>query len=64
MKKVLSTVLAVVMLASSAIAFSSCDTKHKCDFCGEEKKCVEKTVMGESMYICDDCIDEINEFYE
>ena len=46
------------------IVTTSCDAKRECDFCGEEKKCVEKTVMGESMYICDDCMDEINEFYE
>ena len=60
----MSAILSVLILSLSAIVFSSCDAKRECDFCGEEKKCVEKTVMGESMYICDDCIDEINEFYE
>ena len=61
MKKVISIVLAAIVLAFSAVALSSCGEKHECFFCEEEKKCVEKSVWGETVYVCEDCLDEIYE---
>ena len=64
MKKVICTTLAAIMLACSAFAMTSCGEKHECDFCGEEKKCDVRTVMGEEIYVCDDCTDKINDLFE
>lgn len=64
MKKLVSTVLAIVIFVSSAIVMTSCGEKHECDFCGEEKKCDVRIIMGEEIYVCDDCVDEINNFFE
>ena len=64
MKKIISTFLAAIMLIFSAVALSSCVEKHECDFCGEERVCEQRDVWGETIYMCKDCLDEINDFYE
>ena len=33
-----------------------CGKKVKCDYCGETAKGQTKTVFGEEMSICDDCL--------
>ena len=61
MKRIISATLATLTIAMSAFVFSSCGKKYECDFCGEEKKCIERTVWGETFYLCNDCIGEFNE---
>lgn len=61
MKKTISVILTVVMLISS-LALTSCGEKAECDFCGEEylaRKMRESEVFGETIYICDECYDEL-----
>lgn len=55
------TVLCVSALMLSL--FAGCGKKTECDFCGEEKSCVTKTVYGEKMSLCNDCIAEFKEMY-
>lgn len=65
MKKVISTILAVVVLAS-AVLLTSCGEKAECDFCNEEypvKKMRESEVFGDTMYMCDECYGEMSEFF-
>lgn len=60
MKK-FAIVIAVITVLS---AFTSCGKKVECDFCGEMKHCEEKNVYGETMFICDNCYDELRELAE
>lgn len=62
MKKIFSTILAITTLAFSAIALSSCSEKHECFFCEEENKCVEKDFWDETIYVCEDCMEEFGSF--
>ncbi len=58
-------VLAVVITLLTFVAlFSGCGNKVVCDYCGEEKKCETKRLLDEEINICDDCMDELEEFYE
>lgn len=52
-------ILAVVLCALAVLAFAGCDAKAKCELCGEEKKCTPKTIFGEEVYVCYDCIDSM-----
>ena len=58
MKKVLSIILAVTLLALSAFMMTSCKKTHECEFCGEEKKCDTITLYDKIVYACDDCVAE------
>lgn len=33
---------------------------QECFFCEEEKECETKTVFGEQVYICNDCLEEFS----
>lgn len=60
MKRVVSIILTVIFMIAM---LTSCETKAKCDFCGEEKSCKTKTVLGDEIKVCNDCLDELNELY-
>ena len=64
MKKAVSKVLVIAMLATAALGLCSCGETHECDFCGEETKCKEKTMLDETVYVCDDCMDEIEDIQD
>ena len=59
MKRVISLVLALVLVLSLAVMICSCGEKAKCDTCGEEKYVKDMTKvleMGDyTVYICHDC---------
>ena len=55
MKKILIT----LTLATVLFAATSCKTKTECFWCGEEKYCEERQVFDDTIYICRDCLDEI-----
>ena len=55
--------IAIMLVALTALTlFTACGKKSECDFCGEIKKCSTKDVFGETISICKDCIDELNDF--
>lgn len=63
MKKIVLVILVIVML----LTICSCGKMVECDFCGNEVK--EKTaytndVWGETMYMCQECYDELKELFE
>ena len=33
--------------------------KQECIGCGEMKKCNERNIGGETLYICDDCLEDL-----
>ena len=37
--------------------------KVECDFCGDEKRCETRTVWGEEINCCKDCLDELNDMF-
>ena len=57
MKKILIILIVSILL----FAFTSCKTKTECFWCGEEKYCEERDLFGETIYMCKDCLDEIEE---
>ena len=61
MKKVVSIILVIAMLVISALGLCSCGKTTECDFCGEEKKCKAKFIVDEKVYVCDDCMDEVED---
>ena len=56
MKKVVVLITVIVML----FMITSCEEKVECDFCGEEKVCEEREIWDETIYICEDCLDELS----
>ncbi|HEX3021998.1 MAG TPA: hypothetical protein VHP81_06370 [Lachnospiraceae bacterium] len=50
----------IVMVSLLTVMLCACGKKVECDFCGEVKSCTEKSLFGEKIYVCDDCIDEFN----
>lgn len=60
MKRRMVEGLLVVMMA---MALGGCGKKVECGWCGEVKKCEEKKIFDEKIYICKDCLKELeNEF--
>lgn len=63
--------LMVLLLLAFTLCLAACDgggvvggllgTETECDFCGETKKCKEKTIWGEEYNICNDCQEELGE---
>ena len=63
MKKIISLILVVVLVAALAFSLCSCE-KAECDFCGEEKtvRSMKKSeLFGQTIYTCKDCQKEIDE---
>ena len=61
MKKVISLVLAAIMLLTLAVSLCSCE-KVECDLCGEEKfknQMTVEEVFGEEIYYCKDCQEDL-----
>ena len=56
--KVLLVVGAVVVVALSAIG---CRKTTECDGCGKKASCAEYELLGEEVWFCRDCEDQINE---
>lgn len=58
-KRFLATILLVITVST---LFIGCGKKVECDFCGETKNGETKTVFGEEISMCNDCIKELSEF--
>ncbi|MCD8224436.1 MAG: hypothetical protein LUC99_06270 [Clostridiales bacterium] len=58
MKKNMIRWMLVAMLTANMVA---CGGKTaKCDFCGQEKVCETKQVLGENINICKDCMKSLS----
>ena len=59
MKKI---VLSIFTLVALTLTLTSCG-KFTCDLCGDEKsgKKHEEEVLGESVVICDDCYEDLDD---
>lgn len=57
-KKIIATLLVVL---SFATLLAGCSKKTECDICEEVKKCNSKKIMGEKIWICDDCQDKLDD---
>lgn len=55
MKKKLMVIGMMVMMV---LTTAGCK-KQECIGCGEMKKCNERNIDGETVYICDDCLEEL-----
>lgn len=63
MKKLMS----IMLVAAVTLSFASCGEKAQCDFCNEEypvKKMRENNALGETIYICEECYEEMMEWFE
>ena len=54
MKRVISLVLALVLVLSLAVMICSCGEKAECSICGEEKNVKDMTKIGDK-YLCNYC---------
>jgi len=57
MKKRIIAVLLMVVI--SLTVFASCGEKRVCSFCGQEKDCTVKQVLGAEVAVCDDCLNQL-----
>lgn len=57
MKKILLILIMTTILFTAA----SCKTKADCFWCGEKKYCEERELFDETIYICEDCLNELEE---
>ena len=55
--KIVALILTMLTLITM---LTGCGNKVECDLCGEEKKCTTKTIFGEEISLCKDCIDEFS----
>ena len=60
LKRIIAIILAVLMIAAIMVG---CSTTHECSICGEVKSCTKKTILGQEIYICDDCATGINSIF-
>ena len=51
-RKVIATLLLVVSFATLLVG---CTKNTTCDVCGEEGKCKKTKVMGEKVWVCEEC---------
>lgn len=67
MKKIISLILAVFMIAAVSINLSSCDEIDECDFCGSVHKVKDmhmNMVYDTPMYMCQDCYEEFEPLFK
>lgn len=57
MKKIVIFAIAATLCMS---ILAGCGSKAMCDFCGEEKVCTTKSVFGEELKVCKDCMNELS----
>ena len=62
MKKVISLILAAIMLFTLAVTLCSCE-KVECDLCGDEDykhKMTADEVFGHEVFYCKECWEDLN----
>lgn len=68
MKRVISLVLALVLVLSLAVMICSCGEKAECDTCGEEKYVKDMTKVlelgGYTVYVCHDCENAVEDAFD
>lgn len=66
MKRIISTIMIVVALASTLMLSSCGGEVGICEFCGEEFKVNqmhERNFFDETVYVCDECNEELEEAF-
>ena len=56
-KKMITTVTVLFVLL--AMLLTGCKKIAVCDFCGEKGLCETGDVLGEEIYMCGDCLEEL-----
>jgi hypothetical protein len=59
MKKMISLVLAVLMVLTASLSLVSCK-KGECDLCGEEARLKKAEVLGKECHICGECAENLD----
>ena len=57
------SIVKLMLVAMMAMVLGGCGSEAECDFCGEEKRCETRTVMGEEINCCNDCLDELKDMF-
>ncbi len=60
-RKLVKATVIVSAFMMLTMGLTGCKKKTECDFCGEVKRCSEEEIFGESVYICGDCEDALEE---
>jgi hypothetical protein len=61
MKKFKKIALVTSVVLVFALGAFGCKKTTECDGCGEKAKCSEYEVLGEKVWFCEDCEDDIND---
>lgn len=59
MKKIKKIIATLLVVLSFATLLAGCTKETRCDMCGEVEKCKSKKIMGEKLWICDDCLKDL-----
>lgn len=59
MKKFRKAIATLLLVVSFATLLVGCTKNTTCDICGEEGKCKKTKFMGEKVWACEDCRDEL-----
>ncbi|MGN1048121.1 MAG: hypothetical protein ACI4QZ_05890 [Eubacteriales bacterium] len=59
-KRIIAVLLYVITMLSLLTACGG--NKTECDFCGETKKCTTKSVFGEKVSVCSNCMKELSDY--
>ncbi|MDD5934164.1 MAG: ClpX C4-type zinc finger protein [Clostridiales bacterium] len=62
MKKRRLAVVSMLLLVT-LLSLSGCGKKQECEFCGKVKSGKTREVLGEKVFICNDCIDEMKNMF-
>ena len=62
MKKSKLTIV-VMLLLVTVLSLTACGSKKECDICGEVKSGKTTEILGEKVFICNDCRDEMNSIF-
>lgn len=56
-KKIMALVLGLLLVVT---LLAGCGA-HQCYLCGQTKSCKKAEVLGENVYVCNDCIKDIKD---
>lgn len=63
MKKSRLTIV-VMLLLVTVLSLTACGSKKECEFCGEVKSGKTTEILGEKVFICNDCRSEITSIFD
>lgn len=61
-KRMKRAIALALCLAATMMTLAGCG-KHTCDLCGDKASCKKYEILGQKVYICNNCQDELSSWY-